>query len=184
MKKLNLREIAETNGLTYIETTSERNGYPANIKGAIIGFDTFEQAKELADKHNLSIEMFNKKDGWQLWYRTGNRMGEAMRNSSEDYGDNYSELGKMGDKEFYEREVKDMLENFDNLADLQNCLSEMEEIASEIEMMDDDEIVITLNGRYYETIKRESMSWYHDTKHIAIGLIDNNDYTEQETDED
>ena len=38
--------------------------------------------------------------------------------------------------------------------------------------MEEDELVITCQGSYYETIKKESMYWAHDTKHITIGLID------------
>ena len=98
--QIDLREIAELNGLTYAESTSGSNGYPSNIKGIIIGFDNFEDAKKLAEEHNLSIEFFTKKDGWPLWCRTGNNAHEAMKNSSDDYGDNYSQFDKMTEEEF------------------------------------------------------------------------------------
>jgi len=172
--QINLREIAETNGFTYAESTSGTNGYPSNIKGIIIGFDNFKDAEELAEKHGLSIEFFTKRDGWELWERTNNQAHEPMKNSSDDYGDNYSQLEKMNEKVFYESEVKDSLENFDNLEDLQNFLSKKQELFEEIENMEDDEIVITCQGDYYETIKKQSMYWAHDTRHITIGLIDRN----------
>ena len=95
-----------------------------------------------------------------------------MKNSSDDYGDNYSQLEKMNEKVFYESEVKDSLENFDNLEDLQNFLSKKQELFEEIENMEVDEIVITCQGEYYETIKKESMYFTHDTNHVTIGLID------------
>ena len=44
-----LREIAESNNLEVIETTSQANGYPSNLKDAIIGFESFEDAEKLAD---------------------------------------------------------------------------------------------------------------------------------------
>ena len=47
MKK-DLAEIASENGLQLIETTASRTGYPERLQKAIIGFDTFEQAEELA----------------------------------------------------------------------------------------------------------------------------------------
>lgn len=97
--KADLREIAENNGLTYAESTSGTNGYPSNIKGIIIGFDNFKDAEELAEKHGLSIEFFTKKDGWYLWKRTNNQARhEPMKNSSDDYGDNYSQMEKMNEK--------------------------------------------------------------------------------------
>ena len=170
--KADLREIAENNGLTYAESTSGTNGYPSNIKGIIIGFDNFKDAEELAEKHGLSIEFFTKKDGWYLWKRTNNQAHEPMKNSSDDYGDNYNQLEKMNEKVFFESEVKDSIENFDNLEDLQNFLSKKQELFEEIENMEVDEIVITCQGEYYETIKKESMYFTHDTNHVTIGLID------------
>ena len=44
------RNLAEVEGLEFIETTSERNGYPSNLQGAIIGFESFKQAEEIAEK--------------------------------------------------------------------------------------------------------------------------------------
>jgi hypothetical protein len=172
--QIDLREIAENNGLTYAESTSGTNGYPSNIKGIIIGFDNFQDAEELAEKHGLNIEFFTKKDGWDLWERTNNQAHEPMKNSSDDYGDNYSQLEKMNEKVFYESEIKDSIENFDNLEDLQNFLSKKQELFEEIEKMEVDEIVITYQGDFYETIKKVSMSFTHDTKTTIIGLIDRN----------
>lgn len=77
--KDSLEFIAYENGLELIETTSERNGYPANLKYAIIGFNSFEEAEKIAKDNNLSIEIFTKNDGWQLYYRTGNRVHEPLR---------------------------------------------------------------------------------------------------------
>ena len=170
--QINLREIADNNGLTYAESTNGSNGYPSNIKGIIIGFDNFEDAEKLAEEHNLTIEFFTKKDGWQLWERTNNKAHEPMKNSSDDYGDNYNQLEKMNEKVFYESEIKDSLENFDNLEDLQNFLSKKQELFEEIEKMEVDEIVITYQGDFYETIKKVSMYFAHDTKTTIIGLID------------
>ena len=172
--KTDLREIAENNGLTYAESTSGTNGYPSNIKGIIIGFEYFQDAEELAEKHGLSIEFFTKKDGWDLWERTNNQAHEPMKNSSDDYGDNYSQLEKMNEKVFYESEIKHSIENFDNLEDLQNFLSKKQELFEEIEKMEVDEVVITYQGDFYEAIKKVSMSFTHDTKTTIIGLIDRN----------
>lgn len=170
--KADLREIAENNGLTYAESTSGTNGYPSNIKGIIIGFEYFQDAEELAEKHGLNIEFFTKKDGWDLWERTNNQAHEPMKNSSDDYGDNYHQFEKMSEKVFYESEIKHSIENFDNLEDLQNFLSKKQELFEEIEKMEVDEIVITYQGDFYETIKKESMYFTHDTNHVTIGLID------------
>ena len=172
MKNQEKRELAEAQGLQFIETTSERNGYPSNLKGAIIGFESFKQAEEIAEKFGLEITTFEKKDGWQLWHRSGGRPYNAFTNSSADFGDNYQEIGKIDEVDFIENEVmfffEDTKESFEQI---ESFLKQKKEIWEEVEKMDDDEIVITHEGRYSETIKKESMYFYHDTKHIAIGLI-------------
>lgn len=172
----NLREIAEIEGLEYFETTSQMNGYPSHIKGALKGFDDFEQAKEIAEKYDLSIECFTKKDGWQLWCRSGDWRHEPFKNSADDYGDNYMSYSSGTDeKEFYKDEVKPFLNDFETFEELEKFIKDRKEIYEEIERADDDEIVITNYGSYYETIKKESMYFYHDTNHYVIGLIDRND---------
>ncbi len=168
-----LREIAEIEGLEYFETTSEASGYPHYIKGALKGFDTFEQAEEIAQKYDLDIQEFHKRDGQQLWSRAG-WANRAFQNSDSDYGDNYSSFngGEISEEEFFESEVKPCLENFDNFEDLNGFLKQKEELFDNICCADIDELVITYCGDYYETIKKESMYFYHDTKHYVIGLID------------
>ena len=166
-----LHEIAESNNLEIIETTSQANGYPSNLKYAIIGFETFEDAEKLANEHDLEIESFKKRDGWQLWARAGNRVYKPFKNSAADFGDNYAEFPKMDEDEFLESEVKflfeDDLESFDKIEAILKC---KKEIWEEIEKMDEDELVITFEGNYSETIKKESMYFYHDTRHFVIGL--------------
>ena len=176
--QIDLREIAENNGLTYAESTSGTNGYPSNIKGIIIGFDNFKDAEELAEKHGLSIEFFTKKDGWDLWERTNNQAHEPMKNSSDDYGDNYHQFEKMSEEEYILQEItphiKDNLQYTPTFERLSELLELHKKIYSGIEEMKDDEILITQFEGGYETIKKESMYFAHDTKHITIGLIDRN----------
>ena len=166
-----LKNIAKNNNLELIETTSQPNGYPSNISGALIGFESFAQAEELAKEYNLEISTFKKKDGWSLWYRTESTAYKPFMNSSSDYGDNYSEFSKIDEEDFIENEVKFFFENdlvsFDQI---ESFLKQKKEIWEQIELMEDDEIVITNDGRYFETIKKESMYFYHDTNHNVIGI--------------
>lgn len=106
-----LEQIAYQNGLELIETTSERTGYPANLRHAIIGFETFEEAEKIADENNLSIEIFTKRDGWQLYYRTGNSAHEPFKNSADNYGDDYHGFTTEDIDTFYEEEVKPRVKN-------------------------------------------------------------------------
>lgn len=169
--KVDLRNVAEQEGLDIIETTTGTNGYPENLKFAITGFDTFEQAQDLADKYSLSIESFEKRDGWSLWSRGNRTMFSAFQNSAEDFGDNYLEYGKIDEEEFFEIEIKPSIDNFEDFESVETFLKDKKEIWEEIDKMEEDEIVITLYGDYCDTIKQTSMSFSHDTRNYIIGLI-------------
>lgn len=171
---IDIEDIAYENGLELIETTSAWNGYPQGLKKAIIGFDSFEQADELAKKNGLSIEIFTKRDGWNLWYRTGNKALSPFERSAEECGDDYREFSNEDLEEFYENEVQPSVSDFADFASLRSFLDNKEKIYDKIEEADDDELVITLDGNYYETIKKTTMSYCYDTHHFAIGLIDRN----------
>lgn len=167
-----LAEIASENGLQLIETTVNMTGYPEGLQKAIIGFDTFEQAEELAKENGLSIEIFQQHDGWDLWYRVGGPVGEPFRRSAEDFGDDYSEFSKKDLDGFYENEVKPMVSDFEDFDSLRSFLNMEEKIKDEIEEAEDDEIVITCCGEYYDTIKERPMAYHLDAHSYAIGLID------------
>ncbi len=172
--ELDLRYIAEELNLQYIETTSQRNGYPSNIKGALIGFDNFEQAEFLSELFDLKIQSFERKDGWQLWYRTGNVHYEEIEQGSESYGDNYHEYCSNyfeDEAHFLNEEVLHLIEKIDNFEEIQELLNEKKIIWKEIENLEDNQSVINYCGEYFDTINTKTMYFAHDTKHLAIGLI-------------
>lgn len=49
-EELSLAEIADIEGLRYVETTSGTNGYPENIQDAIVGFEDWEQLEKNCNK--------------------------------------------------------------------------------------------------------------------------------------
>lgn len=174
METLDLRFISEENDLEYIETTSARNGYPQSIQGAVIGFDTFEEAKNFASENDLEIQFFEKKDGWNLWYRNGNTAYEEMTISSNDYGDDYSEIysSQFNDEEdFIEEEVNEQMSELLSFEDIESFLNDKKDLWEEIEKMEEDEIIITCCGDFYETLKKERMRFSHCTRTTAIGCI-------------
>jgi len=57
----NLRDLAEENGLDYVSTTDQANGYPSNIQIAIIGFKTYEEAEKFAEEEDLKLIQIEKK---------------------------------------------------------------------------------------------------------------------------
>ena len=166
---LGLAEIADLEGLDYVETTIGTNGYPENIQDAIVGFDNWEQLEKVAEKYNLNAINLHKRDGWQLYERQG-RATEPYKNNSNDYGDDYSECY---DADAYQKQVMEdvfpYLE-FSTFEDIEKWLKEKKEVYEELLTCGENEIVITNQGRFYEKINETSMEFSHDTHNYIIGL--------------
>lgn len=179
MKSIN--EIASENGLMVIDTTTGLNGYPQGLKKAIIGFEDFEQAENLAEEYHLDIEIFTKRDGWQLWSRDNNRAYDAFERSASDYGENYQQfeanmsqndfLQQVGAASFFEG----LEEEEDGLDIIEEYTKDLRVLYNAIAKASDDEIVIADGDVYVETIKEKTMQYSYDTKHHVIGLINNNE---------
>lgn len=167
-----IREIAEIHNLEAIETTSQRNAYPSRIKDAIIGFDSFEEAQEIADEYGLSIEVFEKKDGWSLWFRTGQTKDKEFEVDEGWFGDNYKVFrNDVNEEDFIAQEVTPLLENISDFSELQSLINSKKEIYHEIENADKNELIVTLDGCFYSVVEEKAMYFYSDTKHEVIGLI-------------
>lgn len=166
----NIEKIAREHGLDLILTTSGMNGYPENVMYAVIGFDNFDKLDEF--RSNFSVdrgaEIFKKKDGWKYWERTGNAAYDEFEFSTEEYGDIYSIFGNP-EEEF--NLMKEQISECQEVEEIKNLLSRYEELISEYANKTDDEVVVTRDGEYYETVNMRSMSTYHDTRSHAIGLL-------------
>ena len=179
MKSIN--EIASENDLQVIDTTTGLNGYPRALKKAIIGFENFEQAEKLAEEYHLDIEVFTKRDGWQLWSRDNNHAYDAFERSAEDYGENYQQFSAdMSQDDFLQQVgaadfIDGLADEEDGLEKIEDYIKGLRELYDEIAIADDDEIVIAEGDEYVETIKEKTMQYSYDTKHYVIGLINNED---------
>lgn len=156
----------------YIELTEGRNNYPKNISKAIFqdNFDSWEEMKEFADENELEVINIHSKDGWHFWENKGTAY-KPLLISADDFGDNYSEFSKMSEADFFEQEIHPVIENFNNFEDLEKMIEAKKEIFEEIENMEDDEIVISYDGDYFETWKQNPLSFYHDTHKYSFALI-------------
>lgn len=175
MTQFDFIELAVENNLEIIDTTSECNGYPRNIQKAIIGFETFEEAESLAKENNLDIEVFEKRDGWNFWYRTGERAFEPFGRSAEDYGDDYKIFTASDQEDFYENEVQSFIGEFENFDSVEDFIKKGHEVYDAICDLEEGEAVVTHEGCLYEVIQLHTMAYSYDTHHYAIGLIDRNE---------
>lgn len=171
MSKELLETIAYENGLEYIETTTGQNGYPLCIRGAVIGFETFEEAEKIAKEHGLRITTFFKRAGWQLYQRNGDTTYEPLKITSRDYGDDYSQYTSDDVEDFFEEQVAPFLGEFDNFEDLQSFIDGRKKIYEELQSIDETQLVIEYMGHHYETIDKKLMEWSNDGKTWVIGVI-------------
>ena len=177
MKTMN--EIASENGLHVIDTTTGLNGYPQCLKEAIIGFENFEQAEKLAEEYHLDIEIFTKRDGWQLWSRDNNSAYDAFERSASDYGENYQQFeANMSQDDFLQQVgaanfIAELADDEDGLDRIEEYIRDLRKLYDEIAIAADDEIVIADGDVYVETIKKRTMQYSYDTKNYVVGLINN-----------
>lgn len=164
-----MKDIASENGLQFVETTIGFNGYPQNVKGAIIGFDDFAEAESLSKETGLRLEVISKKSGWQLWYRNGNTANGPLTITEADFGDDFRFIHN--EENFYENEVKPFLDGFDNISDLMDFLEDKKSMEDELCCLDDGDVVVTCNGKYYDTISTRPMDFEHDGNHWTIALM-------------
>jgi len=173
MNTIDFLELA--NEFTLIETTSEANGYPRNLRKAIIGFETFEQAKELAEKHNLSVEMFERRDGWDLWARRGHILN-AFDMASIYIEEGYDFYKNISFEDFCEREdVLGTLKACADFYEMSAWLESYKNIFEEIEDLKEGEILIKDNYSNTFVSKEYTMAYSYDSHQYAIGLIDYNE---------
>lgn len=150
-------DLAEQLGLDIVSVTEASDGYPQNVQLALIGFDNFDQAEEVARAHDLSIVSLYKRDGWKLWAEQGAAWG-PIKLGAEDYGDDYMSCDSSCDEDDLADDLRGAIDGIEELDDI----SEAEQVIAR--MYDADSI---------EVIKKEVMSWHDDANSstTAIALI-------------
>ena len=140
-----------------IQTTSDANGYPTNLKNGYIGFETWAEAKKFAEEKDLALMCLSQKAGWQVWHREDS-VYEPMTITAADYGDDYN---FETDAEKYFESEREILEDCDTIEEAEEKLKTMREVIDAIKAADiaGGEVVVTCCGEYCETIKTETMSW-------------------------
>lgn len=158
--------------LEAIEITEGSNGYPRNVRGAVIGCN-YDKAEEIASMYGCSVVSVCRRDGWRLFECEGNAysdydMTDVYNNDSNFVFDNAKQfVGFINDyiKDYEESEDYDKVEELSKLKDrvLQEDLK--------------DEVFVVENGdvRYYELVSRTACCYSYDvwTHCIAIDCMTN-----------
>ena len=165
-----LKALAKEMGLEYIETVPTLNGYPKNILGAIVGFNSWEQAEELSKKTNLPLEIISKRDGWGYWRRNGKTANGPLQIYESDYGENTEFFDSRHKENFYQNEVEPFLDGIEE-EDRQEFIDNMRVIEEKLSTCEGDDAVVAMNGKYVFTINTRPMYFQIDSKTYAIALI-------------
>lgn len=167
-------DLAEQLGLDIVSVTSASNGYPQNVQLALIGFDTFEQAEDVANANGLTIVRLYKRDGWKLWAEQGAAWG-PIKLGAEDYGCDYMSFDSSWDNDDLTDDLRGVIDGIEELDDIFTIVDFYKKIKEELYCISDDEQVIArmYDADTIEVIKKEVMSWHDDANSstTAIALI-------------
>lgn len=167
-------DLAEQLGLDIVSVTESSNGYPQNVQLALIGFDNFDQAEDVANANDLTIVSIYKRDGWNLWAEQGAACG-PIKLGAEDYGDDYMSFDSSWDEEDLTDDLRRAIDGIEELDDIFTIVDFYKKFKEELDDTSDDEQVIArmYDADTIEIIKKEVMSWHDDANSstTAIALI-------------
>ena len=161
MEREKCYELAEQFGLDIASVTSSANGYPQNVQLALVGFDNFEQAEEVASANGLTIVSLYKRFGWKLWTEQGKARG-PIQFFAENYADDYISIDSSWNERDIIGNIRGAIDGTTNLDDIFNIIDFFKRLKEELDDISEDEQVI---ARLYDTrsvqiIKKELMIFY------------------------
>lgn len=167
-------DLAEQLGLDIVSVTESSNGYPQNVQLALIGFDNFDQAEDVANANGLTIVSLYKRDGWNLWAEQGAAWG-TIKLSAEDYGDDYISLDSSWDEDDITDDLRRAIDGIEELDGIFAIVDFYKKIKEELDDISEDEQIIArmYDADSIEVIKKEVMSWHDDANSstTAIAVI-------------
>lgn len=163
----NFKKIAEENNLSVVELS--------NGKEALIHFESFEQAENIANAYGLDTVHLKKKAG-ESWKVYSYMPLGPIEVSAFELGDDFEEWTSVED--FFENEIRAFLPDslHDGEYDFKTFVEKTEEwkeIYDNLLKLKEGEIVLTYENRYLDTVKKETAFFenYFNSRYEAIGVI-------------
>lgn len=150
-------DLAEQLGLDIVSVTSSANGYPQNVQLALIGFDNFDQAEDVANANDLTIVSLYKRDGWKLWAEQGAAWG-PIKLCAEDYGDDYMSFDSSWDEDDITDDLRRSIDGIEELDGIFTIVDFYKKFKEEFDKISEDEQVIArmYDADSIEVIKKKS----------------------------
>lgn len=164
-------DLCDITSYKAIELTSGTNGYPRNIRPAIIGFESFEEALEAAENTDGYVAAFHQKYGWQLWEEKGtmDEPFDLMKNYAEQHGTIYTNADIDNFNDFMKREFVEPFGDADSLDAFSGAVVKFVDLYNAIDALEDDEFLY-VEDNVFTTIKKTSMSDDYDSNRDVIGV--------------
>lgn len=180
-----ISEIANKFGANVQESTNQMSGYPSEIRPCIFGFDTLDEAEQAAkelksmindDEVYVNVEYFRKRDGWHLWYRTGNTAYDMYDMTSELNDSQVAYSADQADEWLAERAER--LEDGEDYLDylgvtLEQYNENTQKVYNSIKNLKSNQLIVVEDG-YADgccgMMEREAMAYQEDVWTNAIGI--------------
>lgn len=166
-----LRNIANENGLQLIATTSDSSGYPRNENFGLIGFDSYNQAEEIAAKHGLEVVLFWRRNGWRHYCISFADEDVISVYNRKEYGEDsiYSIYNKSSISDF-QWWIEDALANGED--EDGSIVAHYREMIEALEKLEPGEVLVYDGCNEGYTIEQErAISWSYESTEYVVGVI-------------
>nr|DAF77463.1 MAG TPA: hypothetical protein [Caudoviricetes sp.] len=173
MKTLN--KAAQAYNVNTVTTTPNYNGYPEDLKTALIGFTSFENAEKAANEIGGHIIELSRKYGHDLWTR-GGEMFRAFdyTDAGTMFGDNYEVFTDSGEYWKFTREaLAQLIEGCQDIEDATDIVASVQETAYKIDALGEGQTALCENyrGIYVYRDRLFTTGYAHDSTTHIIGVI-------------
>ena len=161
MEREKCYDLAEQFGLDIASVTSSANGYPKNVQLALIGFDNFEQAEEVASANGLTIVSIYKRFGWKLWTEQG-KARRPIEFFANEYGDDYMSFDSSWNEDDIINNIRGAIDGTTNLDDIFSICDFFKILKEELDDISEDEQIVArmYDASSIEVTKKELMIFY------------------------
>lgn len=160
--------------LAQVETTSEASGYPRGLGRAVVGFDTFEEAQDVADKYGLTVVKLHKRDGWQLWHNDRQALHDGDRPMLEPEDMGYHNIYQAGDEKRVVEDLKASIAGLDDIECICYLADSRKDIIEELDTLGENEAIFTDHDSKtpteWEKVNIHPTEWEYDTHHYCVAL--------------
>lgn len=155
-----------------VETTSSLSGYPENLKWALTGFPSWDDAEDAAKALDGEIISLRRRDGQQLWTRDG-RVFEPYTRTPVSDDEEIIPGGESSAAEFWESEsaaIAGRLEDGVSVEDFARMARKAEKIYKAINDASEEEgVLISMSSNYLDVVDLRPME-YHDSDVTAYQI--------------